>query len=331
MSDPYRRTMGLSVPITDALDPVAWRQRYAYGVVLGQGEPIAETDSVAQILGCDAGRGRAKTAAGRAVEAQSLITQAANDLPNDVIRWHLRAALSELEIKLGLPMGIVITKGDPVDPGLTLGVDYDKTEPRRVFLDSERRDYYRIDLPAGVISVERVRAYWFGQPVWSISATDSNLGLLRLEHPGTSSLHILPTQAATLLVAMPTLSTPAYGAMQMISGYPSPLPDVWSVDYTMGPRTRFGEIGQIEAALVHWVYCKAGIVLLSVGGMASSRGLTSASLSIDGLNKSIGLQASAMYGINSALETRLKEAAEALDIKALRAYKRGLRVRPYGS
>jgi hypothetical protein len=334
MSNPAYRTMGLSVPVTEALDPALWRERYAYGITLGVGEPSAETAALKDVLGCDTSRGHPKTAGGRALKAETAddcISALATEIPPSVIRWHLRAAMSELEIKLGIPFGVVVTKGIPVDDGLVQGTDYDRAEPRRVFLESERRAFYRVDLPASVLSVERVRAFWFDQLVWSISADDNNQALIQLEHPSTGSMHLLPTQAATLLIAMPISSSPEYGSLQMMMGYPSQLPGVWSIDYTQGPMTKQGQPGHIEAALAHWIYCKAGILLLSMGGMAASKGLTNASLSIDGLMKSIGLQASAMYGINSALENRLKEAEEAIDWNKLRLYKRGMRIRPYGA
>lgn len=318
--DPHR-TLGLSVPITEALDPALWRSRYAYGVVLGPTTTAARSNAaLRKALGCDGSE---------AVQTQRLVSAVADDLPDDTIRYHLRVAASELEVKLGMPLGIVVVKGNPVDPGLVAGRDYDFEEPRRVYLQSERQQFYRIDLPAGVISVQRVRAYFFGQLVWSVEGDDAGR-MLHLEHPGTSSLHIMPTHGATMLVASPTVALPNYGSLHMLTQFATGLPDVWSVDYTLGPRTRAGQVGQIEAVLAHWIACKAGILLLSIGGMAASKGLTSASLSIDGLSKSIGLQASAMYGINSALENRLKEAEEAIDWKALRMYKRGLRVRPYG-
>lgn len=313
------RSLGLTVPVTEALDPVLWRQRYAHGIVLGPTTTAARSNAALRAaLGCD----------GSPAALQAAASQVANEIPNDVIRWHLRVAASELEVKLGIPLGIVIVKGAPADDGLVQGRDYDRLAPRLPYLDSERRSYFRIDLPAGVISVQRVRAFWFGQLVWTVEEGD---GMLVLEHPGTSSLHIMPRFGVTLFLSAPTAVLPAqYGAMQLLYNVAGGLPDVWSVDYTLGPVTKTGEVGQIEAVLAHWIACKAGILLMSIGGMAASKGLTSASLSIDGLSKSIGLQASAMYGINSALETRMKEAEEAIDWKALRMYKRGLRVMPFG-
>lgn len=330
MTTPSHRTLGLSVPVTEVLDPKLWRERYAYGLVLGVGDPPQEVSSIERILRCSGNRG-ARTAGGAAAgEVQDAAAVLARELSDDVIRWHLRAALSELEVKLKIPFGTVIVKSTPVDTGLVRGVHYDREAPRIPFLGLDQRNYYRLDMPAGVISVERIRAFWFGQAVWSLSAADGNAELIRLEHPGTSSLHIMPTTAATLLVAMPTLASAAYGAMQMIGGFPSPLPDVWGIDYTLGPVTKTGEPGQIEAVLAHWCYCKAGIVLLSLAGQAQAKGISSASLSMDGISKSVALTNSVMYGINSAYEIRLKEAEEAIDWKALMMYKRGLRVRPYG-
>lgn len=316
--------------MTDLLDPKLWRERYAFGITLGAGDRPVETDSIAKILGCAPPRGTSKTLAGRELKAaSSALQEAACGLSDTVIGWHLRAATSDLEIKLGIPLGLVVAKGTPVDAGLVRGQDYDVEVPRKEFTNSNARLYYRIDLPAGVVSVQRIRAYWFNQLVWSISAADGNLDLIQLEHPGTSSLHIMPTQSATLLVGFPEIGGFAYGSMQMICGYPSPLPAVWSVDYTIAPRARYGAVGEVEAALAHWVYCRAGVLLLSIGGRAASRGLTNASLSIDGLSKSVGL--AGMGAINKALEDRLKEATEAIDWQQLRLYKRGLRVVPYGA
>lgn len=321
---PLHRTLGLSVPVSEALDAAKWRERYAYGVVLGQGSTGA-LSAVERALRCRPGRA-SKTALADLEAQQNVVSDTAGQLPDDVIRWHLRTAASELEMRLRMPLGVVICKANPVDEGLQRGVDYDKAVPALPFMQSEQRNWYRIDLPTGVISVERIRTVVFGQTIWEITP-DS--GMIQLEHPGVSSLHILPVQGSTLLIAMPQMGTLAYGAMQLLDGAPTRLPGVWAVDYTLGPVTKTGEPGQIPAVLAHWIACRAGVMLLSIGGIAASRGLTSASLSIDGLSKSIGLQASAIYGINSALEQRLKEAEESIDWKSLRTYMAGIPVYPY--
>ena len=51
---------------------------------------------------------------------------------------------------------------------------------------------------------------------------------------------------------------------------------------------------------------------------------------MDGVSRSIGLQASAIYGLNSALEHVFDELVKRIDFKALRLQKKGLRVIPYG-
>lgn len=314
MPDVYHRTLGLSVSVAEALDPKLWRERYAFGLVLGPGAPSRRSEALRQALTC----------AGKRATVGEDLCAAVNELPDEVIRWHLRAAASEIEVKLTLPLGIVVVKGSPVDDGLVRGVHYDREAPKLPFLESNRQNFYRIDLPHGVVSVERVRAYWFGQLVWTIEPDD---GVLLLEHPGVSSLHLVPTVGSTLLVAAPTVTSPVYGPIQFLGGFQTTLPGVWSVDYTIAPTTKTGEVGQIEAVLAHWIYCKAGILLLALAGRGASKGLTSASLSLDGLSKSVGLPPA----INAALEDRLKEATDAIDWQALQTYKRGLRVVPYGA
>lgn len=318
------RSLGLTVPVTEVLDPTLWRERYVFGTTLGPG--VAPSSGAAAVVAaCSGSRRRAQLT----TQQETALGDHAGEIPDDVIRWHLRAALSELEVKLGIPMGTVVVKGEPVDAGLIIGQHYDKAEPRRQFQRSAQRDWLRLDLPPSVISVERIRAYWFGTLIWEISQAVGNLEIVQISYPTVGTTHLVPTSNTMLTFGFPLAGSVPWQAIQQVYGWPAEIPAVWSCDYTIGPVTHTGEVGRIEAVLAHWVYCKAGIVLLSIGGMATSRGLTSASLSIDGISKSFGLQASAMYGVNSALETRLKEAEEAIDWKALKTYKAGIRVMPY--
>ena len=321
MPTPAYRTLGLTVPVTDALDARKWRELYAQGVILGRGSRAVETDSIDAILACGSSS-TSKTAGGRALFAETDpdLCTAVDELSDSTIRWHLRVALSELEVKIGIPMGIVICKGTPIDAGLVLGATYDVEVPRKPFTRDNQLNWYRIDLPAGVISVERVRAYWFDQMVWSIADTD---GIIKLEHPGISSIHLMPNSHGSVL----TIPNVGYGAMPLIWGYPSPVPNVWSVDYTLGPKSRYGAVGTIEAVLAHWVYCRAAPILFGLAAQAVTGGVTSASLSIDGLSKSVSIPA----GIHDALIQRFTAAEEGIDWKALKTYKKGLRVVPYGA
>jgi hypothetical protein len=326
-----RRVLGLSVPVTEVLDPVAWRERYAYGISLGPSRASGSSpSSIAQLL-CKSGKATSLTEARAQLEkAQEKTNSLVDSLPDEVIRWHLRAALSELEVKLGMPMGVVVYKSTPVDDGLVEGVHYDRLYPRKPFLRSAAREYYKIDLPNNVISIERVRAFYFGDLAWEISAERDNLDLVKLEWPKAASAHLLPTLSTNILLTAPGIAGGNYGGWALMFGGLAKVPDVWAIDFTVGPRDQYGKVAQIEAVLAHWVYCVAGITLLSMGSLARSAGISSTSISMDGLSRSVALQASAIYSLSSSLEQRLKEATERISWEKLRTYKRGIRIRPYG-
>jgi hypothetical protein len=306
MSGSNYRTLGLSVPVSQVLDPQLWRERYAWGVRLG-------------------GTGSSTLAARLRAEgvAEREVMRLTGDIPDDVIRWHLRAAVSELELKIGTPLGVEIVKSDPIDPGLQLGRDYDRAAGRLPFNGWQQEMFYRLDLPPGVISVQRVRGYYFGIPVWTFEA--DTLSSVRLEWPRQGTVHIMPLNLSALAVAPGIIG----GAWALLRQRASPLPDFWSVDYTRGPISKQGgAAGELELALADWCYCIAGVKLLGIGGMAYTKGLSSASVSLDGASRSVGLTASATKGINSAVISLLEDAEKRIDWKRMRAYKRGLRVIP---
>lgn len=295
-------TLGLSVPVTEALDPQLWRERYAWGLVLG---PSADRK------------------ARQATREFKRLTEA---IPNEVIRWHIRCALSEIELKIGLPLGVEICKADPVDAGLRLGHDYDRQVVRLPYTHGEMAKWFRIDIPwTGVISVERIRAYYFGSLIWELSTANDNASNIRLQWGTQGIVHILPVQLNALAVVG---ADGSYGPWHTLVLHHTPVPDFWAVDFTRGPVSAHGQKpGEIEAALVHYAHCIAGILLLSEAGMAQSRGLSNTSISLDGVSRSVGLTASAIYGLNSALESAYEKAAKRIDIKAIRRAKRGLRMK----
>lgn len=302
---PTGQALGLSVPITTVLDPENWKRNYAWGIRLG-GKPADELTL-----------------------AQRKYERLLAEVPNDVISWHLRAALSELENKLGgTPLRFERVKSLPIDPpGAKLGVDYDRVEQRRPYSHAEAMTWYRIDVDPGVISVERIRAYFYGTLVWDIDTSDSTgRDIVRVEWPQQGIIHILPANLQAFLVTQGG----NYGIFQTIQYHTAPIPDFWAVDYTRAATDRGGTPGNLDMELANWVNCVAGITLLSMAGAAQSKGLTSQSLSIDGVSRSIGLQASAIYGLNSALETTLEKAEKRIDWKRLRAERLGLRLRMYG-
>lgn len=304
------RTLGLSVPVTACLSPELWRERYAYGLNLGPSRRATVQERVA--------------AAKRGEPANPI-----DAIPDDVIKWHLRAALSELEMKLGIPMGIEVVKSLPLDDGLRQGIDYDRVRPRLPYTRSETETWFRVDLPdMSIISVERIRAYYFRRLIWEFSESKGTMGQVHLEWPKQGVLHIVPTELQAVIV---TQNGGNYGVWETINSQATPVPDFWAVDYTTGPKSRDGKVGHVEAVLAHWVYCAAGILLLSMGGLAQSKGLTNTSISMDGVSRSIGLQASAIYGINSALEKAYETTMKRIDWNKIRTNKLGLRVRQFGA
>lgn len=311
--------MGLAVPISVALDPTVWRTHYAHGIRLGPDAPV--TGGLLQEYATSCGK-----------ESAAKVAAAVDQISDDTIRWHLRCAMSELSVKLGVPFGTVVCKGDPVDDGLIQGVHYDKLVPRKPYTAGEVQSWYRIDLPGtSVISVERVRAYFFGQKVWEFSTARANIDLVRLEWPTQGGTHILPINFSSVIVTGTGPDAGNYGmAHTLLAPYRTPVPDFWSVDYTIGPIDKeTGAPSQLEMVLVNWIMSVAGLTLLGIAGMGRTQGITNTSVSFDGLSRSIGLSQSAQAGLYGALEARLQATTERIDWKQLRTYKRGIRVIKY--
>jgi len=173
-----------------------------------------------------------------------------------------------------------------------------------------------------------VRGFYFGQIVWELSSTRGNINQVRLEAPVQGKARVLPINLSALLL---TPGFPGYGVFHTLMFGQHVIPDFWAVDYTMGPIDRHtGEPATVPAVLADWIYATAGIKILSMAGLAKSQGLSSTSTSFDGFSKSVGLQASAIYGLNSALEHVLEEHQKRIDWKRISLWQNGLRVLPYG-
>lgn len=317
------RTLGLSVPVSEVLDPRLWRERYAFGTPAG-----TDPRSPAAVRRSKIGGGVLERAlSGTMTDAEAdEVARAVAALPDRTILWHLRAAVSELELKLGLRFGVEVLKADPVDDGLVEGQHFDRRIGRFPYFLQDARQYFKIDVPGPIVSVQRVRAYYFGQKIWEFDGTTANSSV-RVEWAPQGAIHLMPLSLQGLILT----GNGQYGVWHTVALHRSPLPDFWAVDYTTGPVARDGSVGRIEAVLAHWCYAVAGMTLLSLSGMAQSKGLSSASVSMDGVSRSIGLQASAIYGLNSATEHVYDETTKRIDWKELRAQKRGMRILPFGS
>jgi len=288
------RNLGLTIPVAEALDPELWIERYCRGLLTL--DPATTTTVV------------------RGVQA----------LPASTVRWHLRAALSEAELKLGIKLGVQICKADPLDPGMVQGRDYDRRVGRLPFNKGETEQWYRIDLPNDLISVERIRAYYYGTLAWELSDIRNNSELIRIEWPRQGVMHIIPSNLNTMLVSLGG----DYGIWWTLYNQRTPLPDFWAVDYTTGPVARDGSPGEIEVVIANWVACTAARPILALAGMVASKGVTASSLTMDGVSRSVSL-ASGSGGLYGAMADAYKEVNAQIDWKSLRVAKRGIKAWMY--
>lgn len=354
------RSLGLTVPVSEVLDPALWRERYAWGINMGgvvdavntdddcnkapssssTGSSCSVTDEEASAAMACAG---AMNGVGSLVNRVAVLDkirnkqaamdtlQAVTEVPDRVIRWHLRAALSELELKLGVPCGMSEVRMHDLDEESGVkGRDYDVVRPRLPWTHSDQRQWYKLDLPAGIIKVRRLRAYFYGTKVYEISENNDAASLLFMEWPRQGGFHMIPINLLSQFVVQNGHSASfGIGLWERFSVHRAPIPDVWSIDYLQGPVSRDGQVGHIEAVLANWCYAVAGMTLLSQAGLAQSKGLASTSLSFDGVSKSVSTTASAIYGLNSALEQVYEKLTERIDWKRMRAAKRGIKVFMY--
>jgi hypothetical protein len=311
------RDLGLSVPVTVAIDPVVWKTHYVHGIPLG-----ADAASTGLLQTCASIAGE---------EGAAALAQQIDELSSETVAWHLRCALSELQLKIGRPFGLVVVKSPPVDAGLIQGVHYDKLMPRRPYTHGEGESWYRIDVPGPVLSVQRLRAYYYGQLIWEFSQARGNIDLVRTAWQNMGVNHILPINFQSIIVTQSELGGPGnYGVWHTLGAHRSPVPDFWAVDYTTGPFDReTGTPEQIPLVLVNWVMAVAGQALLGIAGMARTGGVTNQSVSFDGLSRSVGLSQSGQAGLYGALEANFKAIEQRIDWKQVRAALRGIRVRKF--
>lgn len=305
--------MGLSAPVSVALDPAVWRANYVHGI------PLGPDSSQGLLATCSAAVGATATEA---------IAAALDELSDDTIRWQLKVALSELSVKLGIPLGVAVVKSPPIDAGLVQGVHYDLVLPRQPYTHGEGESWYRLDMHGPVISIERVRAYYYGQLIWEFSNARNNIDLVRTAWATQGTAHILPINFQSVIVTQSALGGPGnYGVWHTLGAHRSPVPDFWGIDYTKGPVDKeTGTPGELELVLINWVMAVASQPLLAIAGMGRTQGITNQSVSFDGLSRSVGLSASAQAGLYGALEAMYQRIEARIDWKQLRAYKRGPRV-----
>jgi len=285
-------TLG-STHISEILNPDRWRD-FAWGHIASRALAIDPHMDPAEL---------------NAVKAE-----AAGLLPDHVVTTQLCAALSELGAKLHARMNVQRVRSEPLDSTVSnvLGVDYDRGRDPIPYVKSMSEQFLRIDLGESVISVERVRFQNYGATVLNLD-TVAQLDNIRIADRKAGIIHIMPTtgylQIETAAGNEPLLMASRFRAFNYDhSSRNNTLPASWLLDYTTGPvDNATGRTGFLDASLVNWIDAYAGVILFSLSGIAVGGGIASTSLSIDGISRSIGTTASAMYGLNSAFEKVLAD------------------------
>lgn len=288
------RNMGTEVPIMDVLDARRWVEVYFWPVV----------DNLAMVP--------------HPREAGKTLLDA---IPPRAISVALAAALSQVERRVNVQFGLIRYRSQPVDDGAVQGIDYDAIAERLPLTHADPTGTgLRLQLPRDVVQVSRIRGVFLGTTVVDIDPTDSDTGQVTWLDRGAGLLTVYTT--ASQQVSVPVLYLHTHGAS---------IPAFWAVDYVTGLTSVTGRTGMIPAELADYVGMEAGIRLLNQVGTMQTKGVSSTSLGFDGFSKSVSLQASAMYGVNSSLETVYKDAMGRIDLDKARWFYHGSTVVGYGS
>lgn len=319
-----KSNLGLSVHVTEIMDVERYRETFFFGTVL-ENAIVSSKDFIrtaADWYKLPPDKRPKSEAEARAI----IVNTMRGNMPDDVILRHLGMALSRAEIQIGIPLEPRRIVMPPLDDGAKQGIDYDEVAPRISWRSSTADWWQRIELPNPVISVQRIRAVVGGTVSYTVAENDFEVIDFK---GGIIAIHQIRPPAPTDTGYYPrydvgTRDNLWRSALRMQA---SPfVPGYWSVDYTTGPMHQ-GRVGYIPAALQWYVWADAARYIWSESGIQISKGVASQTRSIDGISNTVSLTASAMYGLNSAIEQVIKEYKEGFPISIIRQQMRGLRIR----
>lgn len=305
-------TPGQPVPIADCVNPARWRDRFAWGHILSRAFAVHPDINESEL--------------------NTLRQETFGYLPDHVVEWHLGAALSELGARLQTRLRVEVVKAPPVDSALTLGSDYHRVGRPLPYVRDMARTHLRIDVGEPLLSVQRVRAQYSGSEPSDFVLPGDVTASVKIVDPATGVFHIIPSGGLFGFPALNDGAAPLPIARRYQdwgwnhSSRSSTAPAVWLVDYTTGPVGEAGYPGGIDALLANWVYARAGLMMFSLSGVAQAGGVSSTSLSIDGVSRSTSLTASAIYGLNSSFEKVLEDYGKAIDWNYWRSRYSGVHV-----
>lgn len=302
--------LSLTVPIHEVIDPALWRERFAFGHQLGYELRFVQGVSTAVV--------------------EAAMRDLAGRLPEEVIGWHLRAALSELGARLGLSFERLVCKAEPVDSDLVLGRDYQQSVARLPLEREQLTGYCRIVVGKPLLSIERVRLYLNNELSLTVLPS-STTPTIRIVDPRNGVIHLVGGLGRTTLPFIglgvgSSLPHQLQGTIFTGALPPHSIPDAWAVDYTTGPLTVQGIPDRIDAILALWVGLRAGRTLYAISGASQAGGIGSSSVSIDGVSQSATVSQSAMYGLNAPMETAFEEITKRIDWAYYRRRIRGIMV-----
>lgn len=322
MGDDYRE-LGTSVPVAELVDPKLWRERYAWMIPAGQ---VWGGVTFKELIGqpCRP-KPPGSSASGTCGTDDDDADLSGFGFPDSVVRWHLRAALSELEMRLTINLGMQLVHSEPLVDGEIQGRDFDVLEPRRTLATAQVDGYAQIQVLPDVIRVDRVRGIWYGTTVLDLKRSE-HPDALTITHPKEGVIAIRPPLGYAAITTPTPYSWLGLPSFWFSRGF-VPVPGFWAVDYLRGPISKDGKPGHIEAVFANWVYAAAGLTLLALDSAARSRGLASSSLTMDGVSRSVTLAKNG--DLNAVLTDAFDRIDKSIDWKATRLGKRGLRLRPF--
>lgn len=296
MAQPLARNLGLEVHVADLLDPRRWVERYFWPVV----DNAAATP-------------HPRLAGKTMLDA----------VPPASIANALASSLASMSRHVGIDFALVRHRAPPVEDGARQGDDYDVLDDRLPYVGSRVSGIgYQLHLPPNVVSVSRVRGVVFGEAIVDVDADDADTGEIVAVNRQQGAFVVRPATVSPIS---------AGGAWANLIRFAREIQAFWAVDYVTGYVSAIsGRAGYVPADLADYVCLDAGIQLLNMLGTMATKGVSSTSLGFDGFSKSVSLQASAMYGVNSALEKVFIDRMQRIDLEHARSHYRGIQVCRYG-
>lgn len=306
----------LDCTIEDILCVREFRETFLFGTVLGlcatKDDYVKAASSLLQT--CD---GSAVCPPSREAAEQMVRDSLFGNVPDSSVFNHLLGQLGRLSDRLGIRVQTQRVVMEPLDSS---SGTYDLIAPRVQHVASNEGAFTQIQVTGPIVRVDRVRMV---TPSGSVSKTIETDRVIVAD--ARNGIINVPSNATWLAVApreAPRGYTNLFNSALRLNNL-DVTPNVWAVDYVKGPSFD-GRAGRLPVSVKFHVWAQTARFLLSLHGNVTSKGVSSQSRSIDGITNSISLTASAMYGVNSAMEEILESYGDMSDVKFMVRRIRGI-------